>query len=118
MKRLLVVDDNPDQLLLMELALRSSYNVTGCVSMGDFEQALERDRPDAILLDLHVGAHHASDFRAVLDRRGMKAPVVLVSGAVDIREQAQALGCVAALEKPYPLQALRAVLGRVLEPEA
>lgn len=113
-----MVDDNPDQLELMVLALRAMYAITGCVSLSTFEQALECDRPDAILLDLHVGAHHAADFRELLDRRGVQVPVVLISGAVDLHEQAKALGCVEALEKPYPLTALREVLGRVLGPEA
>lgn len=109
--RVLVVDDNPDQLELLRLALGRSFEMEACVSHSTFLKALSGMVPDVVLLDLHVGAHNARDFKQVLDEQGLQhIPVVLVSGSVDLHEQARALGCVAALQKPFALTELRSLL--------
>jgi CheY-like chemotaxis protein len=62
-KRILVVDDEPDMLEIVSMMLRSGgYEVT---TVEDAEKAmiiLRKERPDLILLDLHLPGMQGEEF--------------------------------------------------------
>lgn len=83
MKRILVVDDEPDVCTYLSRLFRENGYAVSCA--GDGNQALdevEKDRPDLITLDLSMpnksGVRFYRDIRS--DPRLSKTPVVLVTG--------------------------------------
>lgn len=107
LKRILVVDDDPDVLEVVSLALTAlgSYTVETCGAPID---ALDRARafePDLILLDIMMPGMDGMDILAAL--RGMEAtaatPVVLVSAQVhnDDIPHYEAMGCLGIIPKPF-----------------
>jgi CheY-like chemotaxis protein len=115
----LVVDDDDDIRLLVRTTLSSDgYRVLeSATGTGGLELA-RQDRPDLILLDLHVPDLDAWSFliRAWDDGRTGKIPVVMFSAANDTAaaERALAWGCRAYLPKPFSVDELLATISRAL----
>jgi two-component system alkaline phosphatase synthesis response regulator PhoP len=109
MARILVVDDEPDILLLHRLNLEGAGHEV--LLAADGMKALERisdDRPDCVVLDVMMPVLDGwGVLEALQERRG--APPVLVvsakSAAADI-EQALSMGAKAYLAKPFNAQTL------------
>jgi CheY-like chemotaxis protein len=103
-KLILVVEDN---FILSEIlsTLLGADGFRVC-SAGDVREALEclhgREKPDLIILDLMLPGKDG--FAFLRERRQDVAlaaiPVVVVSGAGDVREEVTALGAAAYLPKP------------------
>ena len=74
-------------------------------------------RPSVVVLDLALPVMDARAFRLEADRQHAfeGIPVVLISGAAEAHSEAERLGAVAALQKPFDLddlvQIIRAALG-------
>lgn len=101
----LVVEDDPDLLALVEMILRDAGHEVAVAADG--AQALERvaaRMPGVILLDMRMpvmnGWEFAREFRA---RHGRAAPIVVVTAAEDARARAQEIGADAWMEKPFDL---------------
>lgn len=123
MATVLVVDDEPDIVLLVRLALESAGHEV--VEAGDGAAALdavaERD-PDVMLLDLRMAP---VDGWAVLDRlradgRLASLPVVVVSAHASPAATDKALraGCRAYLNKPFTIPELLACVEDALQADA
>jgi CheY-like chemotaxis protein len=119
MARILVVDDEPDILLLHRLNLESAGHEV--LLAADGIKALDRveaDRPDVIVLDVMMPA---LDGWGVLDRlMGQPAaPPVLVVSAKSAQEdvdRAIACGAAAYLAKPFEADTLIAAVESLLHP--
>jgi DNA-binding response OmpR family regulator len=101
----LIVDDNPDILLLLETNLRRAG--FGIVKAGDGEMALraiQEDRPDVVLLDLMMPV---LDGWGVLERLVGKAapPIIIISAATSQTnvDRAYEMGAVGYITKPFSL---------------
>ncbi len=117
MKRVLIVDDNADQVALLALVLRKQYQVDTCTNLRDFDVAVGKNIPDVVLLDLHIGAHDARDFKEALALRELTSvPIVLMTGDVRGAEKAERLGCAGVLNKPFALTAMMELVGQVVAP--
>jgi DNA-binding response OmpR family regulator len=96
--RALVVDDDPALRLLCRVNLElDGFEVREAATVGDADTAIAAERPDVVLLDVHLGGEHSHDLLARI--RGLGIPVALVTGSVDIadyRDQADAV-----LGKPF-----------------
>ena len=110
---ILIVEDDADiRTDLAELLRSEGHNV---VTAGDGLEALSRLRqaaPRLILLDLMMPVMDGWRFRAEMlkDPALARIPVVLLSGAGNLREAVAALGAAGSVAKPFTLDAvLRAV---------
>ncbi len=110
-KRVLVIDDDPLILELVQTILEAEGHSTDLLLSG--ETAVERARntkPDLILLDIVMRTSHGMEVLAALRQTAPQVPVVLLSGAVrqvaDMPEIARALGARDYIEKPFDAQRL------------
>jgi DNA-binding NtrC family response regulator len=116
-KRVLVIDDDPKILELIQIILETEGHEAILLSSG--EEAVERVRtthPDLILLDIVMRAYHGLEVLAELRQAAPETPVVLLSGAVsqvnDMPDIARALGAEDFIEKPFDAQRLIDVVNR------
>jgi two-component system, OmpR family, response regulator len=106
----LVVDDDPSLRLLCRVNLElEGFTVREAGSLTEARAAVAEAAPDAVLLDLHVGAEDSRDFLAELREDGI--PVALVTGSADVREFTDAD---AVLSKPFLPAALVATVERLV----
>lgn len=118
--RVLVVEDAPEvgavlRDFLLELGHEPVLVRTAEAALG----LLNRTRPDAIVLDVHLPGMSGLDFLRLRPVRDSEVPVVALSG-VATEEQAREclrLGAVDFLDKPVGFERLHAVLACV-EPHA
>ena len=101
--RALVVDDDAALRLLCRVNLElEGFTVVEAGTLADADAALARERPDVVLLDVHLGA---TDTHELLERlRREEIPVALVTGSVDADEYRDAADAV--LTKPFVPQTL------------
>ena len=94
----LVVDDDASLRTLVRVNLElEGFSVREAGSIGDAEAAVERERPDVVLLDMHLGGEQSTELLASL--RGQGSPVALVTGSVDVADYQDAADAV--LAKPF-----------------
>jgi two-component system alkaline phosphatase synthesis response regulator PhoP len=120
MARILVVDDEPDILLLHRLNLEGAGHEV--LLAADGMKALERisaDRPDCVVLDVMMPVLDGWGVLEALQQRSGAPPVLVVSAkssAADI-ELALSMGAKAYLAKPFNaqtlLEAVAALVGSV-----
>ncbi|MDX6476835.1 MAG: hypothetical protein QOH95_2346 [Gaiellaceae bacterium] len=99
----LVVEDDAALRLLCRVNLElEGFSVREASTIGEAEAALAAERPDVVLLDVHLGGDETHD---LLDRiRSAGIPVALVTGSVDIAEYRDRADAV--LGKPFVPQTL------------
>lgn len=61
MKRIAVVEDNPDNRLLVRAILEDEYEIIEFESGGDALRGLREDRPDLVLLDISLPEMDGTD---------------------------------------------------------
>jgi DNA-binding response OmpR family regulator len=106
--RVLVVDDEEDILTFVRDALEEEgYEVLTASSGEEGRRLAKRQRPDLILLDIHLPG---ADGWAVLDElraaAGPQAPVVVMTGGFDDQDQALSTGAQGYLGKPFDMDDL------------
>jgi len=83
--RALVVDDDAALRMLCRVNLElDGFVVDEAATLGAADEAIERARPDVVLLDVHLGSTDSSELLVRLRRDGI--PVALVTGSVDADE--------------------------------
>jgi two-component system phosphate regulon response regulator PhoB len=98
MPRVLVVDDDAALRLLSRVNLElEGFTVGEAETVAQAEAAVAAERPDVVLLDVHLGGEHALDLLARLREAGI--PVALVTGSVELDEYRDAADAVIA--KPF-----------------
>lgn len=107
----LVVDDEPDILMMVRHALRlAGYRVVEAETGEAAVEILERERPDAILLDLRLPGMDGWGVLGVARRLPSTAdvPIVIMSAHAtpSTRERAIEAGCAAYLTKPFTIEEL------------
>lgn len=115
-RTLMLVDDEPDILGFMEMALREEgYSVVSVTSAIDALKAIDGKRPDLILLDAKMPVMDGREFLAVLrERKGIQVPVVLMTAARMAPAEAARLGAQGFLAKPFDLDDLLACVAQFL----
>ncbi|MBL7685320.1 MAG: response regulator [Deltaproteobacteria bacterium] len=102
-KTILVIDDDPDTIALVESALSDSFDCETAYTASDGLQKAITLKPDLILLDLMLpemsGFGVMRNLRRKLGRHGI--PVVVLTSLVDeeIADEAMGLGAVGYLSK-------------------
>jgi two-component system, OmpR family, KDP operon response regulator KdpE len=105
-RKILVIEDDPDQRLGMRLRLAASgYQVTEAADGGGALGSARRDRPDLVLLDIGLpgedGYQVMEKLRAI--DPALPMPIVVVSGRHPKTDTIRALdgGAAAYLQKPF-----------------
>ncbi len=120
MKRILVIDDEPNLLMMMAETLQMLGFETLAANGGiDGIELAAGQKPDLILCDLNMPA--VDGFETLRRLRGAEAtahiPFVLLSGSADhgTRRQAEDLGASAMMTKPFSISDLLATLNLQLK---
>jgi DNA-binding NtrC family response regulator len=94
----LVVDDDAALRLLCRVNLElEGFSVREAATVAEAETAIADERPDVVLLDVHLGGEQTNVLLAKI--RGAGIPVALVTGSVDIAEYREDADAV--LGKPF-----------------
>ena len=94
----LVVDDDPSLRTLVRVNLElEGFAVREAGSVGAANAAVDRERPDVVLLDVHLGGEDSTELLASLREQGI--PVALVTGSVDVADYEDAADAI--LAKPF-----------------
>jgi DNA-binding response OmpR family regulator len=128
--RVLIVEDDPDLLVMMKVNLASAGLDT--IVAGDGGTAIARietEHPDAIVLDVMLPGVDGWQVLEQLQAMGNRVPVVVCSTKMrtEERERADALGAVGYVVKPFDVRRLidtvlaavagpRPAWGRAVEP--
>ena len=122
MKLIFVVDDNATNLTTVEELLENHYRVIALSSAEQMFKALEKFKPDLILLD--VAMPEMDGFEALKKLRANSEhadiPVVYLSGLVDhvSEEHGLELGARDFVPKPFSKDVLLNSIAKVLSGEA
>lgn len=105
MRHVLIVDDEPAicELVQMVLEADGSCRVTPASSAGDAMTILERDRPDAAIIDAILP--QASGLQLATRAIDLGVPVLIVTGEPQTRDKLRAVGC-PYLPKPFQIGTL------------
>ena len=111
--RVLIVDDEPTIRELVALALTDAGHEVDCAPDGTAALDLaERQRPELILLDVHLPGMTAEAFAQAERRRaGPRAPIIVFT-AEDGAAHAARIGAAGYLPKPFDLDRLLEIVNR------
>lgn len=105
---ILVVDDDPDILSLVEMVLSSEG--FGVVTANNGRMALTQTKthkPGLILLDMKMPVMNGWQFAEALKQEDMAWPhIVVMTAAQDAKERAEQVGAKAYLSKPFEIDEL------------
>jgi len=122
---ILVVDDDPDFVDLVQTLLRDAYRVEGCTNSTFALQRLRQLNPVLVFLDLNMPEPNGWDlFRAIRNESAFaQLPVLVVSAvgiegeSVEARLRREAPGPVDVLPKPFEIDDLVGKVNDLLGPE-
>lgn len=120
-KRILIVDDDPDLLRLLEDSIQSYCVECEVVRASDGHAALEQleGQPfDLILTDYQMPGMNGLELASCVHRTSPGTPVVLVTAHRSgdwLQEKARSLDLVGYLQKPFSMAHIRELLDRSLD---
>ncbi len=105
-RSVLIIEDDPDLLSLMEMILSDAgYRVRTAADGGTALRQIAEAMPALILLDMRMpgmnGWEFAREFRALY---GRSCPIVVVTAAEDARARAKEIDADGWLAKPFDLE--------------
>ena len=117
--RVLVVDDDPDiRATVAEMLEIEGYSVEEAANGADALVAVERRRPDLILLDMRMPVLDGWGFAAEMNRRELTIPIVVMTAARDAARWAAEIAASASLSKPFGFDDLIAAVEEARPPAA
>ena len=111
-RRVDVLEDDPSILSMLVSSLRSfGYAAEGHASVAALERSLARRRPDAMIVDVHLGAEGGNGLallEALQDRRHPPIPTLVITTRDDFEHRLRAVraGAVGFFSKPVDLPQL------------
>ena len=117
MKTILIVDDEPAARYGLRRALDSKYRIAEADSAEAARDALGREKPDLVLLDVVLPGQDGLWLLKWMREQGSKAPVLMVSALDAAKTAVQALNLGAAdyLVKGFELDELRQRVANLLQ---
>ena len=111
---ILVVEDDPDLLSLMEMILcEGGYRVRTAREGGEALARVGEEMPGLVFLDMRMpgmnGWEFAREFRA---RHGAACPIVVVTAAEDARRRAEEIAAQGWIAKPFQIADVLAAAAR------
>jgi two-component system, response regulator RegA len=116
---ILVVDDEPNFLNLMRLALgKRGFAVNTASTAPEALKLLDRELFDFALVDLRLGAASGIDLLGAIKQRQPRIRAIMVTGypTDESRREAQSRGASAFLSKPLAISDLLQTFVSVLKP--
>jgi CheY-like chemotaxis protein len=119
-KRILLIDDDPDHLLICNLLLKKNgYSVeilNGCENMDEFLAEVETFRPHLIFMDHDMRGICGADLTRMLKSHEDfgSIPVVYFTGRSDIVHLAKQAGADGYLSKPFQTEGLLEATARYM----
>jgi len=117
-KKLLVVEDEPNMLRVLELQLSAAgYQVEKATSAEQALSSLERGAPELVLTDLKLPGMDGLELLVRIRRVDSSLPVIIMTafGTVETAVQAMKAGASDYLLKPFSLDDLMLTIEKVLE---
>jgi CheY-like chemotaxis protein len=107
-KSVLIVEDDPDLLDMMEIVLDSAgYPVRKALNGKEALDAVAAEMPAIILLDMKMPVMDGWEFAARFrERHGAAATIIVVTAAADARLRAEEVGAKDYLAKPFEIDDL------------
>ncbi|HEY6099276.1 MAG TPA: response regulator [Anaeromyxobacter sp.] len=114
----LVVEDDPDLLALLEMILSESGRRVLTAPEGRAALArVAEEMPGLILLDMRMPGMNGWEFaREFASRHGRACPIVVVTAAENARRRADEIGADGWLAKPFDIDDVLAMVARFLGP--
>src|SRR6185503_7079048 len=117
-KKIVLIDDDPEMLRFMSMALRSEYEVTAAGDGSEGLEAVRRVSPDLVVLDLLMPRMHGFEVcQRIKSEPSLRATKVLISSsksyAHDIKT-AQSAGADGYIVKPFELDVFQAKIEELL----
>ncbi|MBW8905412.1 MAG: response regulator transcription factor [Betaproteobacteria bacterium] len=111
-----VDDDGSYARALSRLLTARGYQVTSYASGAELLAQLSSEPRGCVVMDLHMPGMDGLELQSELARRGLRLPVVFLTGAADIPSSVSAMrgGAVDFLEKRAPSEQLTAAVERAL----
>jgi CheY-like chemotaxis protein len=102
--RVLVVDDEPDLLLMVEWMLtEKGYEVATASNGAEALQVLPQVEPDCVVLDLRMPVLDGWSLARELERRQLRIPLVAMTAARDAQAWCEQIKAAECLLKPFEL---------------
>src|ERR1700758_3381899 len=117
MRTILIVDDEPAARYGLRRALESKYRVVEADSAEAARDALRREQPDLVLLDVVLPGQNGIEFLRWMREQGSEIPVLMVSALDTAKTAVEALQIGAAdyLVKGFELEELRQRVANLLK---
>lgn len=121
MKKIMIVDDEPDQIFTLKTALESSeerFSVVGANSGKECFRLLKKETPDLIILDIMMPEMSGWEvYDKIKDNPSWKnIPIVFLTARTDrVAENAGQFLGEDFLEKPIEMEQLKIRINRVFE---
>jgi DNA-binding NtrC family response regulator len=117
MKTILIVDDEPAARYGLRRALESKYRIAEADSAEAAREALSREQPDLVLLDVVLPGQNGIWFLQWMREQGSEVPVLMVSALDTAKTAVEALQLGAAdyLVKGFELEELRQRVGNLVK---
>jgi FixJ family two-component response regulator len=112
---IIIIDDDDAVRDSLKTLLSLDYDdVKDFASCRRFLAGCHPGESDALILDIHLPEMGGFELMEQLAARGIRVPVILITGRPDqkIRARATELGAIALLDKPVDYEALRFALER------
>jgi CheY-like chemotaxis protein len=118
-KRILIVDDEPDVLMLTSLRLRKfDYEILTAINGRDAFDIIQKEKPDLVLLDLIIPIVYGTEIcrRVKSDENLKHIPIILYTahGEVMTDEKAKSFGADDYIAKPFDAEELTNKIERLL----
>lgn len=108
-RNILIAEDNPDNMfLLKELLTPRGYVVLHAVNGNEAVQMAMTQRPDIILMDIHMPEMNGLDATRTIRENGLRTPIIALTAKAmkGDREQIIEAGCNDYISKPFTPNAL------------
>lgn len=115
MKRIMIVEDDPDILETMKMALGRLYTVETSMNAAPIFES-NFTQPDLFIIDKQLSGTSGAELCVQLKtiEASKNIPVILMSASPDIRTIAVEAGATDALEKPFSLGILRSLVAKYI----
>jgi DNA-binding response OmpR family regulator len=115
MKHVLIVDDDYDICESLRLILEERYRISTASNGRAALGVLERERVDAMVLDLMMPVLDGESTIREMRARGLSVPVIIASAATHLAARARTSGAWSWLQKPFDIRDLEDALDRAIE---
>jgi two-component system, OmpR family, phosphate regulon sensor histidine kinase PhoR len=105
MKRILVVDDEPEMLEIFRAYFQGRYEVDTATSGATAIERFIRQRPDVVFLDVNMPGANGVEVLKLFQQTDASIPVIMVTGNTQIRVAEECLkqGAFGYVPKPFNL---------------